>query len=912
MKTHLQAIKIVLCVLTLGASLAVQATLPSPNSGMVSVPKGWFLRGDAIDNESDAHTNQVFVSTFQMDTNLITYSNWQLVYQYATNSGYSFTNAGSRFGPNDPVQTVSWYDAVKWCNARSQMEGKTPCYYTDTNLTMVYTSGIVSLTTNNVNWTANGYRLPTEAEWEKAARGGLTTNRFPWGMNISQSMARYQSPMVLPAPYDLGPANSIPTSTSPVGTFHTNGYGLYDMAGNVSEWCWDFYSATYYSSTTTNNPHGPASGSTRVARGGNWNTAAFACCCAARSVFAPSLAKNVLGFRCVQIDNKQTPVASTPVSSGTIIYGQTLDSATSTLSGTFTNATGALVDGTLAFALPNLVPNAGNTNVLVIFTPTDTTDYDTITTSVSVTVNKATPTITTAPTASAITYGQTLASSTLSGGGGSVPGSFAFTTPSTAPNVGTALQSLTFTPTDTTDYNTITTNVSVTVNKATPTITTAPTASAITYGQTLASSSLSGGVGSVSGNFAFTTPSTAPNAGTASQSVRFTPTDTNNFNSVTTTVTVTVTPANLSITASAQSKTYGQAVTFSSGSTNFTSSGLQPGDTIGSVTLACSGGAASKAVSGSPYTITPSAATGGGSFNANNYSITYNPGYLTVTPENLTITANSQSKQYGQIVTFGIGSTQFTSSGLQNNDTIGSVTLACSGGAATAAVSGSPYTITPSAAIGGGSFNVNNYSITYNSGYLTVTPKALTVTANDASRSYGATNPVFTASYFGFVNPDTTNVLSGSPYLWSPATNYFAPGIYPNIIIATQGSLSATNYSFNFVNGTLTITNLNGIVDPAALQAFLGNGIVDQAGLNVVLANYWASSPPYIANFDISAKTNFTFIMTNFNFFTVQFSTNLVNTNWQDLGQVVFQFTDTNAAIRQMGFYRIVASTNSF
>ena len=110
----------------------------------------------------------------------------------------------------------------------------------------------------------------------------------------------------------------------------------------------------------------------------------------------------------------------------------------------------------------------------------------------------------------------------------------------------------------------------------------------------------------------------------------------------------------------------------------------------------------------------------------------------------------------------------------------------------------------------------------------------------------------------------------------------------------------------------LTITNFNGIVDPAALQAFLGNGIVDQAGLNVVLANYWASSPPYIANFDISAKTNFTFIMTNFNFFTVQFSTNLVNTNWQYLGQVVFQFTDTNAAIRQMGFYRIVASTNSF
>ena len=142
------------------------------------------------------------------------------------------------------------------------------------------------------------------------------------------------------------------------------------------------------------------------------------------------------------------------------------------------------------------------------------------------------------------------------------------------------------------------------------------------------------------------------------------------------------------------------------------------------------------------------------------------------------------------------------------------------------------------------------------------------------------------------------------------ATTTTNAGSYP--ITAAQGTLSATNYSFSFVNGTLTITNLNGIVAPAALQAFIGNGIVDQAGLNVVLANYWASSPPHISDFNISAKTNFTFIITNFNFnFTVQFSTNLVNPNWQDLGQAVFQFTDTNAAIRQTGFYRLIASTNA-
>jgi hypothetical protein len=121
-----------------------------------------------------------------------------------------------------------------------------------------------------------------------------------------------------------------------------------------------------------------------------------------------------------------------------------------------------------------------------------------------------------------------------------VSGSFAFTTPATAPGAGTASQSVRFTPTDATDYNTVTTSVSVRVNKATPTITTAPTASAITYGQTLVSSTLGGGVASVPGSFAFTTPATAPGAGTASQNVTFTPTDTTDYNTVTVSVDVTV------------------------------------------------------------------------------------------------------------------------------------------------------------------------------------------------------------------------------------------------------------------------------------------------------------------------------------------------------------------------------------
>jgi hypothetical protein len=154
-----------------------------------------------------------------------------------------------------------------------------------------------------------------------------------------------------------------------------------------------------------------------------------------------------------------------------------------------------------------------------------------ITDDVVITV-KLDPTVDTWPTASAITYGQTLADSTLTGGSASVPGTFTFTTPGTAPNAGTASQDVTFTPDDQATYNIVTGTVDVTCNKATPTVNTWPTSTPITFGQTLADSTLSGGDASVPGSFAFNTPATAPNVGTASQGVTFTPTDTTNYNTV--------------------------------------------------------------------------------------------------------------------------------------------------------------------------------------------------------------------------------------------------------------------------------------------------------------------------------------------------------------------------------------------
>ena len=141
--------------------------------------------------------------------------------------------------------------------------------------------------------------------WEKAARGGLSGQRFPLGNTISESQANYYGD-TSGYSYDLGPngynaIGNYPTDsvgTSPVGSFAPNGYGLYDMAGNVFEWCWDWY-GTPYGQPTTTNPTGPASGSTRVLRGGYWSYVASYSRCAYRFDYYPFIADNSFGFRCV-------------------------------------------------------------------------------------------------------------------------------------------------------------------------------------------------------------------------------------------------------------------------------------------------------------------------------------------------------------------------------------------------------------------------------------------------------------------------------------------------------------------------------------------------------------------------------------------------------------------------------------
>ncbi len=260
------------------------------------------------DNPDELPVHAVIVGAFYMDKYLVTKEKWDEVYTWATGHGYAFDNPGEGKASDHPVQTVTWYDCVKWCNARSEMEGRTPCYYTASNLvaTNIYRMGTNVIQHSWVNWNTNGYRLPTEAEWEKAARGGLAGCRFPWGDTISHERANYFSnPSIR---YDKSWTrgwhprffNGKEPYTSPVGSFDPNGYGLYDMAGNVSEWCWDWYDDGYYARSPGSDPRGPASGACRVLRGGLWYSHAYFTRCADRSLSHPDYNDVLIGFRCAR------------------------------------------------------------------------------------------------------------------------------------------------------------------------------------------------------------------------------------------------------------------------------------------------------------------------------------------------------------------------------------------------------------------------------------------------------------------------------------------------------------------------------------------------------------------------------------------------------------------------------------
>ncbi|MBN2769204.1 MAG: SUMF1/EgtB/PvdO family nonheme iron enzyme [Spirochaetes bacterium] len=266
-----------------GTSAYTNAWSVTITSSFVYVQGGTFEMGDHFSEGyiDELPLHSVTVSDFYMGATEVTQAEW---------SAYMPAEDWSLYGTGDtyPAYYISFYEIIKYCNLRSIAEGLTPCY-TINSSTDPADWGTVPISSNATwnasvcNWAANGYRLPSEAEWEYASRGGIhnADNYRYSGSNTDDDVAWYY-------------ANSGSTS-HPVGLKVANQIGLYDMSGNLWEWCNDWYGS--YTSDAQINPYGPTTGTYRVKRGGSWDQNATSCRVADRNAGFPSDSDYYIGFR---------------------------------------------------------------------------------------------------------------------------------------------------------------------------------------------------------------------------------------------------------------------------------------------------------------------------------------------------------------------------------------------------------------------------------------------------------------------------------------------------------------------------------------------------------------------------------------------------------------------------------------
>ena len=262
-------------------TLAASAVSPT----MISIPAGTFQMGSTNANLYASPVHSVTLGAFTMSKTLVT----QAQYQAVMGLNPSYFDSGSTW----PVESVNWYDAAWFCNKLSKLAGLDTVY----TYTGVYQgSGYDTLTSVAINYAKNGYRLPTEAEYEYANRAGTTTDYY-WGRNYPPTTTADTLAIDSNAVWYY---NS-PNGTQPVATKKPNAWGLYDMSGNVWEWCNDWYGN--YSATSQTNPTGATTGSSRVLRGGSWvnNGGAYVLCAAYRNGDGPEYVSYYYrsGFRVV-------------------------------------------------------------------------------------------------------------------------------------------------------------------------------------------------------------------------------------------------------------------------------------------------------------------------------------------------------------------------------------------------------------------------------------------------------------------------------------------------------------------------------------------------------------------------------------------------------------------------------------
>ena len=266
-------IALMLCVL-------VVHLIYSQEIEMVPIRGGTFTMGSPANEPSrnnDETQHQVTISPFYMSKYAITQAEYEAV----------VGENPSRFkqeGANLPVENISWFDAIEFCNSLSELEGLTPAY----TITGTGNGRVVAW-----NRDGNGYRLPTEAEWEYACRAETTT-AFNTGSNITDEQANYDGT----SPYNNNASGIYRRKTTPVGSFSANEWGLCDMHGNMWEWCWDWYGN--YPSGAQTDPMGPASGTYRVLRGGAWFDGGRHLRSASRFNYIPSNRNYFFGFRVVR------------------------------------------------------------------------------------------------------------------------------------------------------------------------------------------------------------------------------------------------------------------------------------------------------------------------------------------------------------------------------------------------------------------------------------------------------------------------------------------------------------------------------------------------------------------------------------------------------------------------------------